>query len=142
VINSQIGASYWMTFPLTTGCIKKTEPFQIQISYNALSPSRRREAQCEDTNSPRLFTPGETKALAKSKVHQLSRAWVTNGDGWVHRYRRPRLLTHTWRRRGLHDKCKMAVQQGKKTIDSITKIRIFAVFAVALFRNLFGQVLW
>jgi hypothetical protein len=64
--------------------------------------------------------------------------------GWppTHRYRRPRLLTHTWRRRGLHDKSKMAVQQGKNTIDSITKIRIFAVFAVALFRNLFGQILW
>ena len=31
------------------------------------SPSRRREAPCEGTNSPRLFTPGETKALAKSK---------------------------------------------------------------------------
>ena len=30
---------------------------------------------------PRLFTPGETKALAKSKVHQLSRAWVTNDVG-------------------------------------------------------------
>jgi hypothetical protein len=42
-----------------------------------LSPSRRREAQCEGTNSPRLFTPGETKALAKSKVHQWARAWVT-----------------------------------------------------------------
>jgi hypothetical protein len=38
-------------------------------------------ADGEGTNSPRLFTPGETKALAKSKVHQLSRAWVTN-DGW------------------------------------------------------------
>ena len=35
-----------------------------------LSPSRRRETPCEGTNSPRLFTPGETKALAKSKVHQ------------------------------------------------------------------------
>ena len=45
-----------------------------------LSPSRRREAPCEGTNSPRLFTPGETKALAKSKVHQLSRAWVTNTE--------------------------------------------------------------
>ena len=33
------------------------------------------------TNSPRLFTPGETKALAKSKVHQISRAWVTV-RGW------------------------------------------------------------
>ena len=35
-------------------------------------------ALAESTNSPRLFTPGETKALAKSKVHQISRAWVTN----------------------------------------------------------------
>jgi hypothetical protein len=26
---------------------------------------------------PRLFTPGETKALAKCKVHQWPRAWVT-----------------------------------------------------------------
>ncbi len=33
------------------------------------------------TNSARLFTPGETKALAESKVNQISRAWVTN-DGW------------------------------------------------------------
>ncbi len=33
------------------------------------------------TNSARLLTPGETKALAESKVHQISRAWVTN-DGW------------------------------------------------------------
>jgi hypothetical protein len=39
--------------------------------------SRRREAPCEGTNSPRLFTPGETKALAKCKVHQWPRAWVT-----------------------------------------------------------------
>jgi hypothetical protein len=37
----------------------------------------------EGTNSPRLFTSGETKALAESKVHQLSQAWVTNGVGWV-----------------------------------------------------------
>ena len=42
-----------------------------------MSPSRRREAPCEGTNSPRIFTPGETKALAESKVHQISRAWVT-----------------------------------------------------------------
>ena len=34
------------------------------------SPSRWREAPCEGTNSPRLFTPGEREALAKSKVHQ------------------------------------------------------------------------
>jgi hypothetical protein len=33
-----------------------------------LSPSQWREAPCEGTNSPRLFTPGETKALAKSKA--------------------------------------------------------------------------
>jgi hypothetical protein len=37
----------------------------------------------EGTNSPRLFTSGETKALAKSKVHQISRASVTNGVEWV-----------------------------------------------------------
>ena len=47
-----------------------------------LSPSRRREAPCEGTNSPRLFTPGKTKALAKSKVHQISRASPTNLSGW------------------------------------------------------------
>jgi hypothetical protein len=49
------------------------------IYYNInWSPSRRREAPCEGTNSSRLFTPWETKALAKSKVHQTSRAWLTN----------------------------------------------------------------
>ena len=31
----------------------------------------------EGTNSPRLFTPGERNALAKSKVHQIP---------WVHGY--------------------------------------------------------
>ena len=36
----------------------------------------------------------------------------------------------------------MAVQEGRKTIDSITKISIFAVSAVALFQNLFGRALW
>ena len=56
-----------------------------------LSPSRRREAPCEGTNFPRLFTPGETKALAKSKVHQLSRASVTN-DGWS-----SSLISKIWR---------------------------------------------
>jgi hypothetical protein len=56
-----------------------------------LSPSRRREAPCEGTNSPRLFTPGETKALAKSKVHQLARASVTN-DGWS-----SSLISKIWR---------------------------------------------
>jgi hypothetical protein len=53
--------------------------------------SRRREAPCEGTNSPRLFTPGETKALAKSKVHQISRAWVTN-RGWP-----SSLISKIWR---------------------------------------------
>ena len=57
----------------------------------ALSPSRRREAPCEGTNSPRLFTPGETKALAKSKVHQISRAWV-NVRGWS-----SSLISKIWR---------------------------------------------
>ena len=35
-----------------------------------LSPSQRHEAPCEGTNPPRLFTPRETKAIAKSKVHK------------------------------------------------------------------------
>ena len=43
------------------------------------------------TNSHRLFTPGETKALAESKVHQISRAWVTN-DGWS-----SSLISKIWR---------------------------------------------
>jgi hypothetical protein len=49
------------------------------------STSQRREApfraqaRGEGTNSAWLFTPGKTKALAKSKVHQWSRAWVING---------------------------------------------------------------
>jgi hypothetical protein len=56
--------------------------FYIFVAYiPTFSPSQRREASCEGTNSLRLFTPGETKALAKSKVHQLSRAWVTNDVG-------------------------------------------------------------
>ena len=33
------------------------------------------------TNSARLFTPGESETLAKSKVHKLSREWVIN-RGW------------------------------------------------------------
>ena len=43
------------------------------------------------TNSARLFTPGEMKALAESKVHQISRAWVTN-DGWS-----SSLISKIWR---------------------------------------------
>ena len=35
----------------------------------------------EGTNSARLFTPGESETLAKSKAHQLSRGWVIN-RGW------------------------------------------------------------
>ena len=61
------------------------------INIHYLSPSRRREAPCEGTNSPRLFTPGETKALAESKVHQISRAWVTN-RGWS-----SSLISKIWR---------------------------------------------
>ena len=47
------------------------------IACRTSSASRRREAPCEGTNPTRLFTPEETKALAESKVHQISRAWVT-----------------------------------------------------------------
>jgi hypothetical protein len=63
----------------------------IRTVLSILSPSRRREAPCEGTNSPLLSTPGETKALAKSKVHQLSRASVTN-DGWS-----SSLISKIWR---------------------------------------------
>jgi hypothetical protein len=52
-----------------------------KLAADKSSPSRRREAPCEGTNSPQLFTPGETKALAKSKVHRISRVWVTNNFG-------------------------------------------------------------
>ena len=37
----------------------------------------RKTAPCGGTYPPWLFTPRETKALAESKVHQISRAWVT-----------------------------------------------------------------
>ena len=37
---------------------------EYSIQNGFLSPSRRREAPCEGTNSPRLFTPGEREALA------------------------------------------------------------------------------
>jgi hypothetical protein len=61
-------------------------------SEGRLIPSRRREAPCEGTNPPpRLFTPGETKALAKFNVHQWSRAWLTN-DGWS-----SSLISKIWR---------------------------------------------
>ena len=42
------------------------------LSY--LSPSQRREAPCEGTNSARPFTPGKKESIAKSEVHQISRA--------------------------------------------------------------------
>ena len=51
------------------------QPYRLYIrKIKRLSPSRRREAPCEVTNSTRLFTPGKRIALAKSKVHQISRA--------------------------------------------------------------------
>jgi hypothetical protein len=69
----------------------KTCGVKVILIDRYLSPSRRREAPCEGTNSPRLFTPGETKALAESKVHQISRAWVTN-RGWS-----SSLISNIWR---------------------------------------------
>ena len=60
------------------------------FTYNpTYSPSQRcgapfqALARGEGTISARLFTPGERDALAKSKVHQRSRAWVTNRGWWV-----------------------------------------------------------
>ena len=58
---------------------------QTRAEGESLFPSKRRgapflaQARCEGANSARLFTPGERNALAKSKVHQISRAhgvWV------------------------------------------------------------------
>jgi hypothetical protein len=71
--------------------ISRVVDFKLSKRLERFSLSRRREAPCEVTNSPRLFTPGETKALAKFKVHQLSRAWVTN-DGWS-----SSLISKIWR---------------------------------------------
>ena len=52
----------------------------VRATLIVLSPS-----QGEGTNSARLFIPGERKALAKSKVHQVPRArdygsWVDLTD--------------------------------------------------------------
>jgi hypothetical protein len=49
--------------------------------YHAFIPEPTARSSVRGTNSPRLFTLGETKALAKSKVHQISRALVTNDVG-------------------------------------------------------------
>jgi hypothetical protein len=55
----------------------------VDRTVKNLSPSRRREAPCEGTNSPRLFTTGETKALAKSKfINYRGRGWPTMLGGW------------------------------------------------------------
>ena len=61
-----------MTTALDTSCSENTMVLSARRGFlhGCISPSRRREAPCEGTNSPRLFTPGETKALAMSKVHQ------------------------------------------------------------------------
>jgi hypothetical protein len=53
--------------------------FPVIFSCYAITKTNPRAG--EGTNSPRLFTRGETKTLAKSKVHQWTRAWVTNGVG-------------------------------------------------------------
>jgi hypothetical protein len=84
-----------MTTTLDTSCSENTMVLSARRGFLHAcifySPSRRREAPCEGTNSPRLFTPGRTKALAKSKVHQISRAWVTN-RGWS-----SSLISKIWR---------------------------------------------
>jgi hypothetical protein len=65
-------------FELDSSCISR---------YNILIPEPTRGAPYGRKPGamvlipPRLFTPGKTKALAKSEVHQWSRAWVTNGVG-------------------------------------------------------------
>ena len=70
----------------------ETKYFSIRTDLNDLIiPEPTARKPCEGTNSPRLFTPGETKALAKSKVHQISRAWVTV-RGWS-----SSLISKIWR---------------------------------------------
>ena len=70
--------TFMFSLERTSGCKIPYQNFAVRgIERFGLSPSRRREAPCEGTNYPRLFTPGETKALAKSKVHQSSWA-LTN----------------------------------------------------------------
>jgi hypothetical protein len=80
--------------------VKQKREILKAVTEAALSPSRRREAPCEDTNPPPyppswLFTPGETKALAF--VHQWSRAWVTNGVGYVLGGWSSSLISNIWR---------------------------------------------
>ena len=59
----------------------------ISRQRNVWSPSQRRGApfralaRGEGTNSARLLTPGERKALGKSKVHQWS--WARDYGSWV-----------------------------------------------------------
>jgi hypothetical protein len=60
--------------------ITKTK-FIMIVPQPTAGASFRALARGEGTNSARLFTPGKREALAKSKVHQWSRAWVTN-RGW------------------------------------------------------------
>jgi hypothetical protein len=46
-----------------------------------LSPSRRREAPCEGTNSARVFTPGERNALATIEIINNTRGGI-EGEIW------------------------------------------------------------
>ena len=50
----------------------------------------------------------------------------------AHRYRRPRLLTSRWSQQ---EKSNMAEQEGKKTIDYITKSTIFAILPSLCFET-------
>jgi hypothetical protein len=55
--------------------LTKTKYIYIGSPYNPRAYGAKRRARV--LIPPRLFTPGETKALAESKVHQISRACVT-----------------------------------------------------------------
>jgi hypothetical protein len=64
---------YILRIDINTIVILPTKGFSKMVNPRANGAKRRARVLIP----PRQFTPGETKPLAKSKVHQLSRAWVT-----------------------------------------------------------------
>jgi hypothetical protein len=87
---------WWQLGPAFLAGIKPCDVITPKV-YCITSP-------CEGTNSPRLFTPGETKALAKSKVHKWSRAWLTV-RGWS-----SSLISKIWRTVMNSEHCMWLVQ--------------------------------
>ena len=85
-------------------------------------PEPGRKPGARVTNSARLFTPGETKALAESKVHQISRAWVAN-DGWS-----SSLTSKIWRPSAVERAKKPKIQKNTCKKDYRTRRNVFSTF--------------